>query len=503
MLSTRYISSLFTCAVAVVARFASLALLLNIPFCVSYTYAQDTTNGIVWGPLQRISTDTTGGEPARVVSQGDTVHCVWEGSSIFYSRSTDGGATFSIPRNILTDTARFHPNGIYPLANRSLLFVFWSEVFTAGSRPDVIWMMKSTDRGDTWSSPFPTLDDSIAGIYSAPTITGDTIALLVASYNKDANGYVIQRSTDAGNSWSYARPHIPAGWYPSITLANNKLHMTKRWGYDFSEFEVMYMYSTNLGETWSDSVPISTIDNIYSGEPYISSDGASNFNISWKDTKYGCWGFVGCSILTRSSTDSGASWGEEIRLTTDPIGSISASAYAGNMLAVLWNTDSVDIIDASGRMSYDFGATWDSLMYIIPSRWFCMTSSYIYITAIQLDSGIGWQIYGIRGQFVTNSVTDITTGVKSFTLEQNYPNPFNPSTAISFQQSAVSHVTLKVYDIYGKEVAVLVNEKKEVGKYTAEWNAEGLASGMYFYRLATTDINGQTVSLTKKAIVMK
>ncbi len=85
---------------------------------------------------------------------------------------------------------------------------------------------------------------------------------------------------------------------------------------------------------------------------------------------------------------------------------------------------------------------------------------------------------------------DLSTGVKrtseiaeSFRLEQNYPNPFNPTTGIRFQVPGVSDVKLTVYDILGREVAVLVNERKAVGTYEVKFDGTGLASGAYFYRL--------------------
>jgi hypothetical protein len=68
-------------------------------------------------------------------------------------------------------------------------------------------------------------------------------------------------------------------------------------------------------------------------------------------------------------------------------------------------------------------------------------------------------------------------------LLQNFPNPFNPSTMINYQLPMVNWVTLKVYDILGREVATLVNEVKHPGTYTVQWNANSVASGVYFYRL--------------------
>jgi hypothetical protein len=78
----------------------------------------------------------------------------------------------------------------------------------------------------------------------------------------------------------------------------------------------------------------------------------------------------------------------------------------------------------------------------------------------------------------------------SFSLHQNHPNPFNPTTEIRFQipevrgqRTEVSHVTLKVFDVLGREVATLVNEEKAAGEYSITWNAENAASGVYYYKL--------------------
>ncbi len=68
-------------------------------------------------------------------------------------------------------------------------------------------------------------------------------------------------------------------------------------------------------------------------------------------------------------------------------------------------------------------------------------------------------------------------------LGQNYPNPFNPKTGIRYQVSGVSDVKLVVYDMLGREVAVLVNERKADGSYEAAFDGNGLASGVYLYRL--------------------
>ena len=71
----------------------------------------------------------------------------------------------------------------------------------------------------------------------------------------------------------------------------------------------------------------------------------------------------------------------------------------------------------------------------------------------------------------------------SFSLEQNYPNPFNPVTHLGFGISKLGFVSLKIYDVLGKEVKTLVNEIKPAGYYDVVFDASGLGSGIYFYKL--------------------
>jgi hypothetical protein len=111
---------------------------------------------------------------------------------------------------------------------------------------------------------------------------------------------------------------------------------------------------------------------------------------------------------------------------------------------------------------------------------------------------------GMMGQFLVTNPTDIkednSSLPNSFSLEQNYPNPFNPSTIISYQIPIGSHVTLKVFDVLGKEVATLVDEFKPAGSYNSQFSISNyqLSSEVYFYQLKA----GQFVS-TKKLLLLK
>ncbi len=86
----------------------------------------------------------------------------------------------------------------------------------------------------------------------------------------------------------------------------------------------------------------------------------------------------------------------------------------------------------------------------------------------------------------------------AFVLEQNYPNPFNPSTKIKYNLPKETKVLIKVYDILGNEIQTLINERQAAGFYEVEFNANNLASGIYFYTLLTHDYRQ-----TKKMILLR
>jgi hypothetical protein len=85
-----------------------------------------------------------------------------------------------------------------------------------------------------------------------------------------------------------------------------------------------------------------------------------------------------------------------------------------------------------------------------------------------------------------------------FALNQNYPNPFNPTTVISYQLPISGYVSLKVYDMLGREVMTLVNEVKSAGHYSINFNASAFSSGIYFYR-----ITAGTFTQTKQMMFIK
>ncbi len=88
--------------------------------------------------------------------------------------------------------------------------------------------------------------------------------------------------------------------------------------------------------------------------------------------------------------------------------------------------------------------------------------------------------------------------ISDFKLYQNYPNPFNPTTAISYRLPAFSFVSLKVYDLSGREITTLVNEREKAGEHIVQWNASNFASGIYYYKIQAADFQE-----VKKMVLLK
>lgn len=106
------------------------------------------------------------------------------------------------------------------------------------------------------------------------------------------------------------------------------------------------------------------------------------------------------------------------------------------------------------------------------------------------------------GQSWTKEIRFSVAAPEKFELFQNYPNPFNPATAVSYQPSADSRVTLRIYDLLGREVAELVDDDRPAGYHKETWDASRFSSGMYVYELVASSGQGKTV-LRKTMLLVK
>lgn len=170
-------------------------------------------------------------------------------------------------------------------------------------------------------------------------------------------------------------------------------------------------------------------------------------------------------------------------ITEDTIlGTASRTRYMHNIGSLLY---------MSYRLSQGFGLTYRQESFDFGN------------TAVYLVYGrINGVEYGTR---IIDGVKSRATARASFTLSQNYPNPFNPVTNIRYRIVDGGSVTLKVYDVLGREAKTLVNEVKKPGSYEVRFDGSGLASGVYFYKLSIRSLKrtGIIYTETKKLLLLK
>jgi hypothetical protein len=214
--------------------------------------------------------------------------------------------------------------------------------------------------------------------------------------------------------------------------------------------------------------------------PTLVSDGAGGAIITWHDYRTGSF-----SDIYSSKIGSGGVLPIELTL-------FSASSKL-NGVELKWKT-AIEInnygfeIEKTVVSDQSSGISWKKIDFVEGNGTTNVPKEYTYI-----DKNIEAGNYSYRlkqidrdGQFKYSQTVEVNMSSvtpKVFDLRQNYPNPFNPSTVISYQLPTTNHVSLKVYDVIGREVATLVNEVKEAGYYSATFDASSLSSGLYFSRL--------------------
>ena len=203
------------------------------------------------------------------------------------------------------------------------------------------------------------------------------------------------------------------------------------------------------------------------------------------------------SVLTPSIIFDGATFhmwyqGGDTMNTGTPFPLHGSTGYATSPDGVTWTK-------FSGNPVLDVGppGAWDDNTMFPSEVIYDGTIYHMWYSGLNV-SFFPWSI-GYAVDSTTTSVRKLKGDIPAaFALEQNYPNPFNPSTTIEFSLPRTSQVTVKVYNMLGESVASLVDEELNVGTYTTQWNASGMASGVYFYRIQTGDFVD-----TKKLLLLK
>ncbi|MGE5314206.1 MAG: right-handed parallel beta-helix repeat-containing protein [Acidobacteriota bacterium] len=198
-----------------------------------------------------------------------------------------------------------------------------------------------------------------------------------------------------------------------------------------------------------------------------------------------------------------------------PVELVSFTVASKNGAAVLsWKTatetnnygfdiEKKQIVSTNGTQT----ATWTKIGFVAGNGTSNTAHDYSYTDASGAAGNYTYRLKQIDrdGAFAySKEVQFITTGVESnavpveFALGQNFPNPFNPSTNIAYDIASHARVLLKIYDVAGREVATLVNQEMEAGKYSVQWNAKDMPSGVYFYRLTAGNFTSVKKLLLQK-----
>jgi len=253
--------------------------------------------------------------------------------------------------------------------------------------------------------------------------------------------------------------------------------------------------------------------------PNISQDATGNFVIVWQDFRNINW-----DVYFQRFTSTGAPLGTNIKVNDDA-GSMhqklpSISMNAAGDFVIVWEDyrNGQANSDIFGQRYFSNGNP-DGANYPIVADGPNNGESTPVLSANNSDiifswqdnrRSLGWDIYAKIVSWNWNGVTAVldeeNQNPKDFSLSQNFPNPFNPSTKICWQVPADSWQTIKVCDVLGNEIETLVDEYKPAGTYEVKFSAEGLTSGIYFYKLQagnSSSRSGQSFIQTKKMLLLK
>ena len=307
----------------------------------------------------------------------------------------------------------------------------------------------------------------------------------------------------------------------------------------FTEVHAGYAFSTNGGQNWNVTENAFAMNGIQgflpqknnirvNGQPRIDVDATGGPRDGWvyivTTQKNLAPAGTDPDIILNRSTNGGQSWLPAVRVNQDPLndGKIQffPAVHVDNNggVNIIYYDDRNTTSDSSGvflSRSTDGGATWKD--YQISNHNFKpapvsgggqgyqgdnigLTSLGTILWAVWMDNSVNnlYQIWGSPIDLNSISVQNNNSSIPGvFELKQNYPNPFNPSTKIAYDLKKSGHVSLKVYDISGKEVADLVSKNQLPGYYEVEFSTQ-LSSGVYFYSIQTGEYK-----LTRSMVLLK
>ena len=389
--------------------------------------------------------------------------------------------------------------------------------------PDTGYVLKTTNGGDNWSVVFQERRD-----FSRIIFISDSIGYTCGGTGTGTP--YLYKTTNQGENWFLVNSPLRIFWDDMSVLNEDTI-----WLVDDNNFNGGVFRTTNGGQNWTQQyfnasgnpnhiyMLNGTIGFMSTGRLYKTTNSGLNWNaiplpeLGFVDMYFinSLTGWKVRSSSVKKTTDGGLSW----TLQTRPSGGMLLSSAFFQFSNV--NNDT--IWGVGGTISYGpgnyRGIVWKTTNG--GNNWgYQIPDTNIHIVGYWLTDFInklnGWAYHiGQGGVHTVTGGNDTTfyTGInhvssktpKGFKLYQNYPNPFNPLTKIRFELPKSSFVKLIVYNILGKEIGTLVNEKLKAGSYEVSWDGSRLPSGIYFYRLMTMPDGrkAEDYSETKRMILIK
>ena len=332
-------------------------------------------------------------------------------------------------------------------------------------------LYKTTDGGDTWN--IQNGPSGLTKVYFADQNNGWTVGGTDGSTPYVGDIFITK---DGGTTWTHKTDNTTWARFYGIQFVDANT------GWAYAEVNNTLLKTINGGSDWQIQLNYGTTFEIQ-GMYFI--DQNTGF-VGGNDGKTGA---------LRKTTDGGKTWtnkapglqyGPGYIKFFDSKNGIAAGQGQGGILGVFTTTDG--------------GENWNVQATTFPTG----VTGFGLEAGFFVDKNTGWAV-GDNGLILKYAST---TGVKDknsnlpieFNLSQNYPNPFNPSTIINYSLPKASMVSIKIYDILGREVASLVNEMKDAGTYSVQFSSENyhLTSGIYLYQLKAGDFSSM-----KKMILMK
>jgi len=327
--------------------------------------------------------------------------------------------------------------------------------------PAATFIYKTTNGGTTWTVCFTQAGGFIDVIKMQSLLSGYAIGDPVGGT------WVILSTVDGGLNWTQLATAPPQ--VAGETGFNNsaQVSLPNIW-YGTSTGKVYH--TSNAGVTWTGVLT-----------PGNSASGVTGVRFNLVNT-----GFSTGAVLDES-TDGGASYN-----TATAPGTGTISGIAGNVDSSYFYTRGAGIYYSNNN-----GVTFTSA-YTAP------TGTYTHLDLAL--SGLCVKGWAVSNNGAITKIDGNPTGIipisgevpAAFSLSQNYPNPFNPSTNFNFALPKSTFVSIKIYDVIGREVAVLSNDVRPAGTYKVEFDASNLPSGIYFYSLQTSEFTN-----TKKMMLVK